>query len=311
MPRSPTTLVMEERPRPESRTTHIHKRGEFLQPGEAVEPGVPAFLPPLAPGAPRDRLGLARWLVSADNPLTARVQVNGAWQALFGRGLVATLDDFGTRSGPPTHPELLDWLATEFVRLGWSQKALHRLIVTSATYRQQSKSSKEQIARDPLNELLGAGAAVPARCRGGARHRPLRQRPVEPEDRRPERLSTPAPDGVTGVSPTGWPHGPTSRALRAVSPRPLHLHQARGAVRGVRDVRHADLRDHFLHPAAEPVEHAAPGPGAAQRPGLTRGLEGPGRSGAPASRVPRPRRASATPSASCTSSASPNPRRSG
>ncbi len=157
MPRSPTSLVMEERPRAEFRTTQIHKRGEFLQPGEDVDPGVPAFLPPLPPGAPRDRLGLARWLVAADNPLTGRVQVNGAWQAFFGRGLVATLDDFGTRSGPPTHPELLDWLATEFVRLGWSQKALHRLIVTSATYRQRSKTSKELIARDPLNELLARG----------------------------------------------------------------------------------------------------------------------------------------------------------
>jgi hypothetical protein len=156
-PQSPTTLVMEERPRPEVRTTHIHKRGEFLQPGEPVEPGVPGFLPPLPPGLGADRLGLARWLVAADNPLTSRVQVNGAWQAFFGRGLVPTLDDFGTRSDLPSHPELLDWLATEFVRIGWSQKALHRLIVTSATYRQSSKASKELIARDPQNILLAHG----------------------------------------------------------------------------------------------------------------------------------------------------------
>ena len=157
VPHSPTTLVMEERRSAEARTTHIHKRGEFLQPTEPVEPGVPGFLPPLPPGAPGDRLGLARWLVMPENPLTSRVQVNGAWHAFFGRGLVPTLDDFGTRSGPPSHPELLDWLATEFIRLGWSQKALHRLIVTSATYRQSSKASKELVERDPLNELLARG----------------------------------------------------------------------------------------------------------------------------------------------------------
>ncbi len=157
MPESPTTLVMEERRQAEARTTHIHKRGEFLQPAEPVDPGVPGFLPPLPSDAPRNRLGLARWLVMADNPMTSRVQVNGTWHAFFGRGLVATLDDFGTRSGPPTHPELLDWLAREFIRLGWSQKALQRLIVTSATYRQASKSSKGQIDRDSLNELLARG----------------------------------------------------------------------------------------------------------------------------------------------------------
>ncbi len=157
MPGSPTTLVMEERRPAESRTTHIHKRGEFLQPTEPVKPGVPAFLPGVPSDAPANRLGLARWLVMAENPLTSRVQANGMWHAFFGRGLVPTLDDFGTRSDPPSHPELLDWLATEFVRLGWSQKAMHRLIVTSATYRQSSKSTKDQVARDPQNVLLARG----------------------------------------------------------------------------------------------------------------------------------------------------------
>jgi mono/diheme cytochrome c family protein len=156
-PSSPTTLVMEERRPSERRVTNIRKRGEFLQLAEAVEPGVPSCLPELPSDAPRDRLGLARWLVAPENPLTARVLVNGAWQAFFGRGLVATLDDFGTRSAPPTDPELLDWLGTEAVRLGWSQKALHRLIVSSATYRQSSKATPEAIARDPNNERLGRG----------------------------------------------------------------------------------------------------------------------------------------------------------
>jgi hypothetical protein len=157
MPSSPSTLVMEERPAKEARTTHIHKRGEFLQPTVPVKPGVPAFLPGLPSDAPANRLGLARWLVMADNPMTGRVQVNGMWQAFFGRGLVPTLDDFGTRADPPSHPELLDWLATEFVRIGWSQKALHRLMVTSATYRQSSRATKEQMARDPQNVLLARG----------------------------------------------------------------------------------------------------------------------------------------------------------
>jgi mono/diheme cytochrome c family protein len=156
-PRSPTTLVMEERPRSEARTTNIHKRGEFLQLAEAVEPGAPSFLTGLSSDAPRNRLGLARWIVAPENPLTARVLVNGTWHAFFGRGLVATLDDFGTRSAPASHPELLDWLATETVRIGWSQKALQRLIVTSASYRQSSKTTPEAVAVDASNERLARG----------------------------------------------------------------------------------------------------------------------------------------------------------
>jgi mono/diheme cytochrome c family protein len=156
-PRAPTTLVMEERRPSEARTTNIHKRGEFLQLSEAVEPGVPSFLAGLPSDAPRNRLGLARWIVAPENPLTARVLVNGTWQAFFGRGLVATLDDFGTRSAPPSHPELLDWLATETARMAWSQKALQRLIVSSATYRQSSKATPEAVARDPGNERLARG----------------------------------------------------------------------------------------------------------------------------------------------------------
>jgi hypothetical protein len=156
-PRSPTTMIVEERRPSEARVTQIHKRGEFLQVGEVVEPGVPSVLPPLPSDATRDRLGLARWIVAPENPLTARVFVNQAWQAFFGRGIVATVDDFGIRGAPPTHTELLDWLATEAVRLGWSQKALHRLIVTSATYRQSSRATAEVIARDPNNEWLARG----------------------------------------------------------------------------------------------------------------------------------------------------------
>ena len=117
-----------------------------MQPKEEVKPGVPAFLPQLPPGAPPNRLAFARWLVSPENPLTARVTVNRQWQAFFGRGLVRTTEDFGYQGDPPTHPELLDWLAVEFVKQGWSLKKLHRLIVMSATYQQSSRVTPELLA---------------------------------------------------------------------------------------------------------------------------------------------------------------------
>ncbi|RME95308.1 MAG: DUF1553 domain-containing protein, partial [Verrucomicrobia bacterium] len=157
MPRYPTTLVLQERPPGNRRPTHIHHRGDFLQPREEVEPGVPEFLPPLPPDAPRNRLGLARWLVSRDNPLTARVVMNRAWQAFFGRGIVRTLDDFGYQGELPSHPELLDWLAVEFMDRGWSMKQMHKLIVMSATYRQSSRLTPDRLEKDPENVLLSRG----------------------------------------------------------------------------------------------------------------------------------------------------------
>ncbi|MEW4568826.1 PSD1 and planctomycete cytochrome C domain-containing protein [Tautonia sp. JC769] len=158
MPKLPTTMVMQERRPEHSRTTQIHQRGEFLQPtGNAVEPGVPSVLHPLPDDQPLDRLGLARWLVSEDNPLVARVTVNRLWSGHFGRGIVPTLDDFGTRGEPPSHPDLLDWLAVTFVNEGWSQKAIHRLIVTSATYRQSSAVDRSLVDRDLENVLLARG----------------------------------------------------------------------------------------------------------------------------------------------------------
>jgi hypothetical protein len=156
-----TTLVLRERPATSRRVTHRRHRGEFTQPEEAVQPAAPAFLPPLPADRPADRLALARWLVSTDNPLTTRVVVNRHWQALFGRGFVKTLEDFGHQSEPPTHPELLDWLAVTFMHdLDWSVKQLHRLMVTSATYRQASAVTSELAARDPDNALLARGPRV-------------------------------------------------------------------------------------------------------------------------------------------------------
>jgi hypothetical protein len=153
-----TTLVMQERPPENPRATFIHNRGEFLQPTDRVEPGVIAALGAMPEGAPRNRLSFARWLVSPENPLTARVTVNREWAAFFGHGIVRTLGDFGFQGDAPTHLELLDWQAVEFMRDGWSLKSLHKLIVMSATYRQSSRATPELLARDPQNKLLGRGS---------------------------------------------------------------------------------------------------------------------------------------------------------
>ena len=160
MPPLPTTLVMRERPEGQSRITHRHDRGEFLNPKEEVTPGVPEILPPLPKGAPVNRLGLARWLVSSANPLTARVIMNRNWEAFFGRGLVHTTENFGLQGEAPSHPELLDWLALEFIKQGWSQKKMLKLIVMSATYQQASEVTPQLLEVDPQNILLARGPRV-------------------------------------------------------------------------------------------------------------------------------------------------------
>jgi hypothetical protein len=159
-PEYPTTLVMQERPPENPRPTHLHHRGEFLEAREQVDPGVPAFLPPLPADQPANRLTFARWLVSEDNPLTARVTVNRHWAAFFGNGLVPTLDDFGYQGQMPTHPELLDWLAVQFMQSGWSLKWLHQEIVMSATYQQSSRVAEELAKWDPGNRWLARGPRV-------------------------------------------------------------------------------------------------------------------------------------------------------
>ncbi len=150
--------IIVESPKPPK--SHVLIRGDFRQPGIEVQAGTPAVLNPLNADRKPSRLTLARWLVSKDNPLTARVTVNRMWQEYFGRGLVETSDDFGARSGPPTHPELLDWLATAFVDSGWDVKATHRLIVMSGTYRQSSNAREDLLARDPGNQLLARQARL-------------------------------------------------------------------------------------------------------------------------------------------------------
>ena len=149
----PVAMVMREMEKP--RATHLLIRGQYGNPGEKVGPGVPEGILRWPEGLPKNRLGLAKWLLHPDHPLTSRVAVNRAWQEHFGTGLVKTSEDFGAQGERPSHPELLDWLATEFVRTGWDLKRLHRLLVTSATYRQDSAVSARQMEKDPANRLFG------------------------------------------------------------------------------------------------------------------------------------------------------------
>ena len=153
--KNPGTLVMEEVE--EGRQTFIHQGGSFRSPGKSVKPGVPPALPDLPENAARNRLGLAEWLVSRENPLTARVMVNRIWMEHFGQPLVETVEDFGTRGSGPTHPQLLDWLASEFMDSGWQLKELHKLIVTSATFQQSSHLTAAKLEQDPHNRLLSRG----------------------------------------------------------------------------------------------------------------------------------------------------------
>jgi hypothetical protein len=151
----PTTMVMADRAEP--RETMVLIRGEYDQPSAPVSSGVPSALHTWPKDAPKNRLGLARWIVAPDNPLTARVAANRTWQHYFGTGLVKTADDFGIQGARPSHPELLDWLALRFIESGWDVKALQRLIVQSSTYRQHSRHRKDVVARDPDNILLARG----------------------------------------------------------------------------------------------------------------------------------------------------------
>jgi hypothetical protein len=154
-PEGASQLVLNERAK--TRETHQLLRGDFLTPGKLVTGGVPSFLNPLPANAPVNRLTFAKWIVARDSPTTARAFVNRLWQAYYGIGIVETSEDFGTQSSPPSHPELLDWLAVEFMDRNWDIKAIQRLIVTSAAYRQSSNVTPELLAKDPYNRLLARG----------------------------------------------------------------------------------------------------------------------------------------------------------
>jgi mono/diheme cytochrome c family protein len=153
--KGPATLVIREKPTPAY--SDVLKRGDYFARVERVEPGVPHFLPPLPAGAPRNRKGLADWLLAPEQPLFARVTVNRMWQEVFGTGLVDSTGDFGVMGSKPSHPALLDWLAVEFRESGWDTRKFYRLLVTSATYRQDARVTPEHLTRDPANRLLARG----------------------------------------------------------------------------------------------------------------------------------------------------------
>ena len=156
----PKALIMSEDMSVARPTGFIRQRGAFVSKGEEVQATVPEFLAPMPAGAPYNRSGLAKWLVSRDNPLTARVTVNHFWESIFGRGIVETTEDFGSQGFAPSHPDLLDWLAVEFMEKGWDMKGIKRTIVTSATYRQVSTATPELIEKDPGNALLARGPRI-------------------------------------------------------------------------------------------------------------------------------------------------------
>jgi hypothetical protein len=199
-----STLVMAARETP--RVSRMHHRGEFLQPGVEVQPGVPRILHAYPEEAATDRMGLARWLVSDDNPLVGRVTMNRLWQQVFGRGLVNTPEDFGVRGESSTHPALLDWLAVEFRDSGWDMKAMHRLMVTSAAFRQDTTVTAELLEIDPENRLLSRGPRfrVPAEM---VRDIALESSGLmSPEIGGPS-IYPPQPSGVTSLAygRTNWP----------------------------------------------------------------------------------------------------------
>ncbi|WP_197525091.1 PSD1 and planctomycete cytochrome C domain-containing protein [Botrimarina hoheduenensis] len=152
---TPVTLIYRERSEP--REAFVLNRGEYDSPGERVDRATPGFLPPMDERLPLDRLGLAKWAVSPENPLTARVAVNRFWLQVFGVGLVKTADDFGSQADPPSHPELLDWLGAEFVESGWNVKGMMRRLVMTRAYRQQSAATADRWDQDPENRLLARG----------------------------------------------------------------------------------------------------------------------------------------------------------
>ena len=167
-------------------------RGAYDQKRDRVDAATPTVLPPMAAALPRNRLGFARWLFTEDHPLTARVAVNRMWQEIFGVGLVKTADDFGSQGEPPSHPQLLDWLAVDFRESGWDVKRFYRQVLNSATYRQMALATPDKLAKDPENRSAQPRTALPHGCRNAPRLRARGQRPARAADRRPQREAVPA-----------------------------------------------------------------------------------------------------------------------
>ena len=265
----PTTMVMAEMAKP--RDTFVLGRGDYRNQGDKVQPGVPAMLPPLPKDAPPNRLTLAKWLVDPGHPLTARVAVNRFWQQYFGLGIVKTQEDFGVQGEAPSHPELLDWLATELVRTNWDVRAMQRLIVTSATYRQSSRITPALLEKDPENRLLARGPRVrlPAEL--------IRDTALAAGGLLDDRIGGPS---VEPYQPPGlWEEMAFGEGFSG-----QHYEQSHGKDlyrRGMytlwkRTVPPASLGDvrrtvaREVHGAPRPDEHAASGPRAPERPDVRR-----------------------------------------
>ena len=251
--------------------TYIHVKGDWRERGAEVQPGTLAVLPPMPAGETGRGSALAHWLVSPEHPLTSRVAVNRIWQEVFGRGIVFTSEDFGTQGDRPTHPELLDWLATEFMQRGWSMKQMVRLLVTSSTYRQSSNARPELAAKDPENTLLARQSRLrlPAELirdealyAGGLLDLRIGGRSVKP----------PQPEGrrrafLRGIGEVGGEH-----RARPLPPRPLHPLPAHRALSAVDELRRA-VRQPGLH-APRAHRHAAAGAQPDERSGLLRSRAG-------------------------------------
>ena len=269
-----TMVVSEHKGSP--RPAHIHLGGDFTRKGDRVLPGVPRVLPGLqnqSPGTPADRLDLARWLVDRRNPLTARVAVNRIWQVYFGGGLVETDNDFGTQGSFPSHPELLDWLACELMDSDWSEKPIHRLIVSSATYRQALRHRADGQAKDPDNRLLWRQARLRLDAELIRDSAPCVQRIADDPNRRTECVPAPARGGHDAGSDEEALAG--GRGCEPLPPGSVHLFLVRDAECVLDDVRRAGRRA-VVHAAAA-IEHTASGPDAIERPGLVRDRGGAGR----------------------------------
>ena len=250
-----TAQVMAEMAKP--RDTFILARGDYRNQTEKVTPGVPAMLPPMPKDAPANRLGLAEWLFSPQHPLTARVAVNRYWQLYFGTGLVKTTEDFGSQGDAPVQRDVLDWLATEF-QTNWDVKAMQRLIVTSATYRQVVASQRRTSREGPGESPAGARSALPPARRDGSRQCAGRQPPAQQDHRRPERLPLPAARTLGGTLPRRDLHrAGVSRehGRRSLPPQHVHLLEAHRAARRAQHFRRARPRE--MHLAPPDHQHAA------------------------------------------------------
>jgi hypothetical protein len=243
----PEVMIMRERK--EKFPTHILDRGAYDERKEKVNPNTPSRLIAFDKKLPSDRLGLAKWLVNPDHPLTARVTVNRFWGMFFGKGLVETVDDFGNQGSLPTNPELLDFLATHFVESGWNVKAFLKMIVMSATYRQSSVPTRVALAADPDNSFFSRGPSFRLSARAGSRQCPRSQRAAGSENRGTKRISVSAFGNMGG---SGYPQHNSLRTRQgqgSLPPQPVHHLEAQFT---------AAIHDELRCPGPLPLRGQAP-----------------------------------------------------